>query len=143
MTLGTILLVVSASLTIDQARSSWAVPVMAAGTASVAAGWVRATSVKLWLTANTGGYLTAVRAVVFPDAPADEPARTRRRFTTAASVSAAVLTLGFGSGVVAYGLGVLDWPHPVFFAVVPAVAVSALALRDEYRRTDLVHQNPP
>ena len=145
VTLGTLLLVVSASLTIDNARPPWLVPVMAAGTACMAAGWVRATSVKLWLTANTGGFLAAVRAVVFTDtaseSPPEAPTRHRRRFTTTASISAGVLTVGFVSGVVAYGLGVLDWPHPVLFAVVPAAVVSALALRDEFRRTGLIHMS--
>ena len=135
--LGTIGLIVAAGFTIEGSRPSWLVPVMSASTACMAAGWAQASSVKLWLTANTGGFLSTVRAIGFPDAAPDSAPR-HRHLTTMASISAVVLTLGFVSGVFMYGLGVLDWPHPVVFAVLPAVAVSAWALRDEFRGTGLL-----
>ena len=59
-------------------------------------GWMLAAAPKMWLTANTGAYLAAVTATVYPDG--EDADGRRRRFQRTPSRTAAMSTLGFIGG---------------------------------------------
>jgi uncharacterized membrane protein YoaK (UPF0700 family) len=125
---GAVMLIVAAGLTTDGTRPAWMVPVMAAATGCIAGGWMVGGRTRMWLTANTGAYLGAVRAIVFPDEVPDGGGR--RRLASTASRAAVAATLGFVSGIATYGVGAADWPHPVIIGLVPTVLAVILLARD-------------
>lgn len=113
-------------------RPSWLVPVMAAATGCMAGGWMLAAAPKMWLTANTGAYLAAVTATVYPDG--EDADGRRRRFQRTPSRTAAMSTLGFIGGILIYSSGITDRPHPVLVALVPTALAVLVTILDERNR---------
>lgn len=118
--MGAVLLLPAPIVNIVYGRPSWLIPVMAAATGCMAAGWMLAAGPRLWLTANTGAFLTMVTAAAYPDG-VDSNGR-RRRFRTTTNRTALVVTGGFVIGILIFGSGVADYPHPVLIALVPVLA---------------------
>lgn len=125
---GAILLLPAPVVNAVYGRPSWLVPVMAAATGCMAAGWMLAAGPKMWLTANTGAFLNAVTAVAYPDGV--DAAGRQRRFRTVASRTALIATLGFVAGILVYGSGVAERPHPVLVALVPVAAAVVIMWRE-------------
>lgn len=125
---GALLLIPAPVVNAIYGRPSWLVPVMAAATGCMAAGWMLAAGPKMWLTANTGAFLNTVTGVAYPDG--EDGQGRRRRFRTTANRTALIGTIGFVAGILVYGSGVADRPHPVVVALVPVGVAVALMWRE-------------
>lgn len=130
--LGAGLLVVGSLVRVGGTRPNWVIPILAAGTGLIAAGWMTASAAPMWLTANTGALLATARATVFPEA-ADGSGWWGGRFAATASRAALSATCGFVLGVSFYGLLLRNLRHPVLVGVIPTLAVVALLAREEWR----------
>lgn len=130
---GAVLLLPAPVVNAIYGRPSWLVPIMAAATGCMAAGWMLAAGPRMWLTANTGAFLGTTTALVYPDG-VDAQGRSRR-FRTTASRTALMGTVGFVAGVLIYGSGVADRPHPVLIALVPTLAAVVIMWRDALRQS--------
>lgn len=128
---GCVLLVIGSVIRIGGTRPNWVVPILAAGTALIAGGWMVASAAPMWITANTGALLGTARATVFPDEAVDD--RPRRRFAATASRAALSATCGFVAGVFLYGLLLRHIMHPVLVGVIPTIVVAFFSARDEWR----------
>lgn len=100
------------------------VPLTSAALAGLATALLRVKAVQGWITANTGALLTSVLTLAGgrkPSGGSGQPVQ-----------SAAMITLGFFAGALAYGSGVLG-ANPTLPALIPALFVVILALLNQIR----------
>lgn len=101
------------------------VPMTSAGLAGLATAVLRVPAVRGWITANTGAVLTTVHAAF--------QGRTAAPAGGQPVQSAAMITLGFLTGALAWGSGLLGSSDPSLPALIPTLLAVGIAVADEIR----------
>jgi uncharacterized membrane protein YoaK (UPF0700 family) len=122
-----ILLIITASLLRHLADSPARVlvPVTSAGLAGLATAVLRVPAVRGWITANTGAVLTTVHTIF------EGPKAARAGGQPVQS--AVMITLGFLTGALAWGSGILGTSDPSLPALVPTLLAVGIAIGNEVR----------
>ena len=122
-----ILLVIVAALMrqLLQSPPQVLVPITSAGLAGLATAVLHVPAVHGWITANTGAVLTTVHAAF--------EGRNAPRTGGQPVQSAAMITIGFLTGALAWGSGVLGNGDPSLVALIPTLIAVAVAVGNELR----------
>lgn len=127
MTLATALLLVSVLLDLLDLTAAL-IPVISAGLACLASALILLPAVGMWITANTGQFLTTVSSLLGPRAGPDPRHTVPKR-----AVSAATLIAGFILGALFVGAGLMP-TRAILPALVPAFAAIGLGFAEVFRR---------
>ncbi len=101
------------------------VPLTSAGLAGLATAVLRVPAVRGWITANTGAVLTTVHTVF--------QGRKAARAGGQPVQSAVMITLGFLTGALAWGSGILGTNDPSLPALIPTLLAVGIAVANEIR----------
>ena len=122
-----ILLIITASLLRHLADSppQVLVPLTSAGLAGLATAVLRVPAVRGWITANTGAVLTTVHTIF-------QGPRAARAGGQPVQ-SAVMITVGFLTGALAWGSGILGTNDPSIPALIPTLLAVGIAIGNEIR----------
>ncbi|MEI2786187.1 MAG: YoaK family protein [Candidatus Nanopelagicales bacterium] len=103
------------------------VPLTSAALAGLATAVLKVPAVRGWITANTGAVLTTVHTIFQGPSAARAGGQPVR--------SAVMITLGFLSGAIAWGSGILGTSDPSVPALIPTLLAVGVAVANEIRAT--------
>ena len=106
------------------------VPLTSAALAGLATAVLKVPAVRGWITANTGAVLTTVHTIFQGPSAARAGGQPVR--------SAVMITLGFLSGAIAWGSGILGTSDPSVPALIPTLLAVGVAVANEIRGTRAV-----